>query len=144
MPTYNYICLDCEDIFESFHSMSGSPEPCPSCQSANLKKVITTVAFKVQGGTESMANHGYTGRHRDLVKKRKGNKNYRDGHRSEVQTQEKMGLADWKAEQQMKSAQEQFEKMREEGMKMTTEEKEKLKEEYGIKRGKTKATDVKF
>jgi putative FmdB family regulatory protein len=144
MPNYNYRCRNCELEFESFHGMKEKSSPCPDCESEDLKKIIKTVSFKVVGGTETTANHGYTGKHRDLANKRKGNKNYRDGHRKEVSEQEKIGLQDWRAEQQMANAQEQFEKMREEGMKMTPEEKEKLKEEFGIKKGKTKATDIKF
>jgi putative FmdB family regulatory protein len=144
MPNYSYRCKECDEEFEIFHGMTEKPSPCPNCKSEELKKLVSTVAFKVEGGSEKSECHAYTGRHRDLVKKRKGNKNYRDGHRKEVQRQEKIGLADWREEQKQKSAQNMFEKMREEGAKMTNEEKEKLKAEYGIKKGKTNANEIKF
>ncbi len=31
MPTYEYKCLDCSDVFETVHGMNESVESCPSC-----------------------------------------------------------------------------------------------------------------
>ena len=144
MPNYTYRCEDCKDQFECFHGMMENPPPCTSCKSEKIRKIITPVSFKVEGGSEKSEDHAYTGKHRGLVKKRKGNKNYRDGHRKEVNKQEKIGLQDYREEEKMKHSQNMFEKMREEGMKMTAEEKEQIKSEYGIKKGKTNAGEIKF
>ena len=134
MPTYDYRCLECNEIFEVIHGMNEKQDSCELCGSNKIKKLFNAVSFHVVGGTPKSSTHGYTGRHQDLVKRRKGNKDYRDGHRREIQQKEKIGLNSWREEQKMASAQSTFEKMRAEGAKMTKQEKEALKKEYGIKK----------
>ncbi len=41
MPTYDYECQKCGEVFEFFHGMKDSPkEVCPSCNQNSLKKLI--------------------------------------------------------------------------------------------------------
>ena len=42
MPTYDYICNDCEKIYEYFQSMSDAPiRECPECKKNSLRRVIS-------------------------------------------------------------------------------------------------------
>ena len=134
MPVLSYKCENCDHSFEYLHlKINDKLTECPECQTNSLKTIIPkSFSFNMPGGTESMANHGYTGRHKKLVKNLKGNKNYRDGYRDEREQQERIGLKNYKEEEKMLDAQEQFAKMREEGMRMTKEEKEAIKKEFGI------------
>ncbi len=53
MPTYDYICNDCEKMYEYFQSMSDAPiKECPKCKKNSLKRVIsggTGLIFKGSG-----------------------------------------------------------------------------------------------
>ena len=53
MPTYDYICNDCEKIYEYFQSMSDAPiKICPGCNRNSLRRVIsggTGLIFKGSG-----------------------------------------------------------------------------------------------
>ena len=53
MPTYDYICNDCEKMYEYFQSMSDAPkEECPECKKNSLRRVIsggTGLIFKGSG-----------------------------------------------------------------------------------------------
>ena len=53
MPTYDYICNDCEKMYEYFQSMSDAPiEECPECNKRSLRRVIsggTGLIFKGSG-----------------------------------------------------------------------------------------------
>lgn len=53
MPTYDYICNDCEKIYEYFQSMSDAPiRECPECKRNSLRRVIsggTGLIFKGSG-----------------------------------------------------------------------------------------------
>ena len=53
MPTYDYICNDCEKIYEYFQSMSDAPIwECPECKKNSLRRVIsggTGLIFKGSG-----------------------------------------------------------------------------------------------
>jgi putative FmdB family regulatory protein len=142
MPIFNYKCQECSSEFEKYHKSSSSlADKCSSCGSEDIKKLVSKTNFKVEGGTSNHGDHGYTGRNRSLVKKLKGNKDYRKGYRKEVKKQEEIGTEDYKQEYKMKQANNVFEQMREAGQAMTPQEKEKLKEEYGIKKG---MKDIKF
>ena len=42
MPTYDYICNDCEKMYEYFQSMSDAPiKGCPECKKNSLRRVIS-------------------------------------------------------------------------------------------------------
>ena len=42
MPTYDYICNDCEKMYEYFQSMSDAPiKECPECKKNSLRRVIS-------------------------------------------------------------------------------------------------------
>jgi len=53
MPTYDYICNDCEKMYEYFQSMSDAPiKECPECKRNSLRRVIsggTGLIFKGSG-----------------------------------------------------------------------------------------------
>ena len=53
MPTYDYICNDCEKMYEYFQSMSDTPiRECPECKKNSLRRVIsggTGLIFKGSG-----------------------------------------------------------------------------------------------
>ena len=53
MPTYDYICNDCEKMYEYFQSMSDAPiTKCPECKKNSLRRVIsggTGLIFKGSG-----------------------------------------------------------------------------------------------
>ena len=53
MPTYDYKCEACGEVFEKFQSMSASPlKKCPHCGANRLKRLIGTgsgVIFKGGG-----------------------------------------------------------------------------------------------
>ena len=53
MPTYDYICNDCKNMYEYFQSMSDTPKKeCPDCKKVSLRRVIsggTGLIFKGSG-----------------------------------------------------------------------------------------------
>ena len=53
MPTYDYICNNCEKTYEYFQSMSDAPKKeCPECEKNSLRRVIsggTGLIFKGSG-----------------------------------------------------------------------------------------------
>jgi putative FmdB family regulatory protein len=53
MPTYDYVCLECDHALEAFHAMSApSLKECPACGKPALKRKIGTGAgllFKGSG-----------------------------------------------------------------------------------------------
>lgn len=53
MPTYDYVCTECDHALEAFHAMSAPPlKDCPSCGKPGLKRKIGTGAgllFKGSG-----------------------------------------------------------------------------------------------
>ena len=53
MPTYDYICKNCEKVFEFFQSMSDAPlTKCPDCGKQELRRIIsggTGLIFKGSG-----------------------------------------------------------------------------------------------
>ena len=53
MPTYDYICNDCEKMYEYFQSMSDAPiRECPDCNKNSLRRIIsggTGLIFKGSG-----------------------------------------------------------------------------------------------
>lgn len=51
MPTYNYVCKECEEKLEIRQRMSDDPLTlCPACNKNELKKVmVATAGFKLKG-----------------------------------------------------------------------------------------------
>jgi len=53
MPTYDYICNDCNNMHEYFQSMSDDPlTKCPKCEKNSLRRIIsggTGLIFKGSG-----------------------------------------------------------------------------------------------
>jgi putative FmdB family regulatory protein len=57
MPTYDYLCANCNHTFEKFESMSANPsKKCPECGKMQLKRLIGAgagVIFKGSGFYET-------------------------------------------------------------------------------------------
>jgi putative FmdB family regulatory protein len=52
MPIYEFVCLDCSQAFEKLVLTSGKvvEVTCPTCQSQNVTKKISTFASRLAGG----------------------------------------------------------------------------------------------
>ena len=48
MPIYEYVCLDCQERFETLVLRSEEEVECPSCESKRLEKVMS--AFSLSAG----------------------------------------------------------------------------------------------
>ena len=81
MPTYDYICNDCEKMYEYFQSMSDVPmKECPECQKNSLRRVIsggTGLIFKGSGYylTDYKNKKTQSSEKKKSNKKKKDNKN---------------------------------------------------------------------
>jgi putative FmdB family regulatory protein len=53
MPIYEFRCEPCQNQFESFVMTSSEPVACPACESADVKKLMSTFASVVPGGYKS-------------------------------------------------------------------------------------------
>jgi len=51
MPTYDFRCNECSEVFEVFVSISemGDPQECPECGSTDTKSIITPCNFVLRG-----------------------------------------------------------------------------------------------
>lgn len=60
MPTYDYVCDNCESHFEEFKSISSRREPeenpCPSCGYPNSVRLVASAPNLVSGVNHSMKN----------------------------------------------------------------------------------------
>ena len=81
MPTYDYICSDCEKMNEYFQSMSDAPKKeCPECKKNSLRRVIsggTGLIFKGSGYylTDYKNKKTQSSKDKKSIKKKKDNKN---------------------------------------------------------------------
>ncbi len=81
MPTYDYICNDCEKMYEYFQSMSDAPiKECPECKNNSLRRVIsggTGLIFKGSGYylTDYKNKKTQSSENKKSSKKKKDNKN---------------------------------------------------------------------
>ena len=80
MPTYDYICNDCEKMYEYFQSMSDAPiKECPECEKNSLRRVIsggTGLIFKGSGYylTDYKNKKTQSSENKNSNKKKKDNK----------------------------------------------------------------------
>ena len=80
MPTYDYICNDCEKMYEYFQSMSDAPiRECPECKKNSLRRVIsggTGLIFKGSGYylTDYKNKKAQSSENKKSNKKKKDNK----------------------------------------------------------------------
>ena len=80
MPTYDYICNDCEKMYEYFQSMSDAPiKECPECNKNSLRRVIsggTGLIFKGSGYylTDYKNKKNQSSENKKSNKKKKNNK----------------------------------------------------------------------
>ncbi len=49
MPLYQYRCDDCGHEFEEIHSFASALPECPECESAHVKRLITTAPAITKG-----------------------------------------------------------------------------------------------
>lgn len=49
MPMYRYRCQECGIEFEEMHHFEQTVSECPECESANVKRLITTAPTIAQG-----------------------------------------------------------------------------------------------
>ena len=80
MPTYDYICNNCEKTYEYFQSMSDAPKKeCPECEKNSLRRVIsggTGLIFKGSGYylTDYKNKKTHSSKDKKSNKKKKDNK----------------------------------------------------------------------
>jgi putative FmdB family regulatory protein len=51
MPLYEYVCIDCENRFETLVLSSDETVRCPVCDSDRLEKVMSPFALAVGGSS---------------------------------------------------------------------------------------------
>jgi putative FmdB family regulatory protein len=51
MPIYEYRCADCERHFERYVATAGAAATCPTCGSAQVKRMLSLFAMKSDGGS---------------------------------------------------------------------------------------------
>ncbi len=50
MPTYEYQCNDCKDVFEAFQKISEAAlKECPKCHGKNIQRLISATSFQLKG-----------------------------------------------------------------------------------------------
>ena len=50
MPTYEYLCKNCEHRFEQMQKMSDDPlSVCPECSESSLQRLVNAAAFHLKG-----------------------------------------------------------------------------------------------
>ncbi len=53
MPTYDYQCNACSHPYTAMHKISESAPACPSCGSADIRKLLSAPAIHGKGSTYS-------------------------------------------------------------------------------------------
>ncbi|OPX18275.1 hypothetical protein BXT86_02140 [candidate division WOR-3 bacterium 4484_100] len=52
MPTYEFVCNDCDHKFEVFTTISKRDKvQCPKCKGTNISRIFTAVQIKGGGGS---------------------------------------------------------------------------------------------
>lgn len=56
MPVFEYRCADCNNKFEVFHKSTNHQDEvvCPSCNSSNNKKLLSSFSASFEGSTSSL------------------------------------------------------------------------------------------
>ena len=97
MPTYDYICTDCEHRFEVFQSMSEDPvKTCPKCSKKNVRRLIgwgTGLIFKGSGFylTDYVKNKNDKNKKPKTLKDKKNNSKNKDSKKTKSKTKSKDG-----------------------------------------------------
>jgi len=58
MPIYEYLCLDCEDRFETLVLSREEEITCPVCGSKRLEKVMSAFALAAGGAAAGCSSSG--------------------------------------------------------------------------------------
>jgi putative FmdB family regulatory protein len=61
MPLFEYICEECGETFEKLVRGSTTTILCPSCESANVRKKLSTFASRISGGTSASTSSSSAG-----------------------------------------------------------------------------------
>ncbi len=48
MPIYEYRCTNCNNVFDIFHEVGGTPGPCTNC-GGTLRRIFTSVGLVFKG-----------------------------------------------------------------------------------------------
>lgn len=46
MPLYDYVCEDCQTVWDVFHGVDSKETNCPKCGGENIKKLIGTTGYR--------------------------------------------------------------------------------------------------
>ena len=87
MPTYDYICDDCNEKYEYFQSMSDDPlTECPECNKDSLRRVISGGTGLIFKGSGYYLTDYKNKKDKDTVKKdnRSKKKNKKNKQKKEV------------------------------------------------------------
>ncbi|MCH8338803.1 MAG: zinc ribbon domain-containing protein [Chloroflexi bacterium] len=60
MPIYEYICLECNDVFDSLRPMSQADSPivCQTCESEHTSRMISVFFAQADGRSLTQSNGG--------------------------------------------------------------------------------------
>ena len=61
MPLFEYICEECGESFEKLVRGSTTTILCPSCDSENVRKKLSTFASRIAGGTSASTSSASAG-----------------------------------------------------------------------------------
>lgn len=94
MPTYEYKCFSCNKEFEVVQKITEEPlKTCPSCQSSNFKRLISSTSFLLKGTgwykTDYASNNGNNGSSRSHSKHTKSSSSEGAGSVSETKSEKK-------------------------------------------------------
>jgi putative FmdB family regulatory protein len=57
MPIYEFVCEECEENFEKLVRIAGvSQVNCPNCGSDRTRKIVSTFASRLDGGSSNYAS----------------------------------------------------------------------------------------
>lgn len=79
MPTYNYRCKNCEDVFEAVHSMGERLTNCQSCDTIDsLVKIPNSIAVQYRDNTKGKIVDDYIREAKEEVRQEKETLKTRD------------------------------------------------------------------
>lgn len=71
MPSYDYRCKQCDNVFEVFQRITAEPgATCPACQSEQTQRLISGGTFHLKGGGWYASDYGGSGRSGTATAKR--------------------------------------------------------------------------
>ena len=93
MPTYEYLCSNCEHAFEKFQSITANPlKKCPECGKMKLQRLIGTgagIIFKGSGFYQTDYRSESYKQDQKNAKPKKATESKKDAPKTEVKTDTK-------------------------------------------------------